>query len=64
MMTAGNTQARASGTSSPIDRPSRSLRVTEAYAKPELLATKANEVWSWDITKLLGPVKWTYFYSL
>lgn len=33
-----------------------------AYAKPELLATRANEVWSWDITKLLGPVKWTYFY--
>jgi putative transposase len=33
-----------------------------AYAKPELLATKPNEVWSWDITKLLGPVKWTYFY--
>jgi len=33
-----------------------------AYAKPELLATKPNEVWSWDITKLLGPAKWTYFY--
>jgi putative transposase len=33
-----------------------------AYAKPELLATKPNEVWSWDITKLLGPGKWTYFY--
>ena len=32
------------------------------YQKPELLATKPNEVWSWDITKLLGPVKWTYFY--
>jgi putative transposase len=32
------------------------------YAKPELLATQPNEVWSWDITKLLGPVKWTYFY--
>jgi len=32
------------------------------YAAPELLATRANEVWSWDITKLLGPVKWTYFY--
>lgn len=30
--------------------------------KPELLATKPNEVWSWDITKLLGPVKWTYYY--
>ena len=33
-----------------------------AYVKPELLATRANEVWSWDITKLLGPAKWTYFY--
>ena len=33
-----------------------------AYAKPELLATRAYELWSWDITKLLGPVKWTYFY--
>jgi len=32
------------------------------YQKPELLATGANQVWSWDITKLLGPVKWTYFY--
>jgi putative transposase len=32
------------------------------YAKPELLATRPNEVWSWDITKLKGPVKWTYFY--
>jgi len=32
------------------------------YAKPELLASRPNEVWSWDITKLLGPVKWTYFY--
>jgi putative transposase len=32
------------------------------YAAPELLATAPNQVWSWDITKLLGPVKWTYFY--
>jgi len=31
------------------------------YAAPELLATRPNEVWSWDITKLLGPAKWTYF---
>jgi putative transposase len=29
---------------------------------PELLATRPNEVWSWDITKLLGPVKWTFYY--
>lgn len=33
-----------------------------AYQKPELLATGPNQVWSWDITKLLGPVKWSYFY--
>jgi putative transposase len=33
-----------------------------SYAKPELLATQPNQVWSWDITKLKGPVKWTYFY--
>ena len=32
------------------------------YKKPELLACAPNEVWSWDITKLLGPAKWTYFY--
>lgn len=31
------------------------------YRKPELLATGPNQVWSWDITKLLGPVKWSYF---
>ena len=33
-----------------------------AAKKPELLATKPNEVYSWDITKLLGPAKWTYYY--
>ena len=33
-----------------------------AAKKPELLATKPNEVYSWDITKLLGPEKWTYYY--
>jgi putative transposase len=32
------------------------------YQAPELIASRANEVWSWDITKLLGPAKWTYFY--
>lgn len=32
-----------------------------AYKKPELLATGPNQVWSWDITKLLGPAKWVYF---
>jgi putative transposase len=33
-----------------------------AYHKPELLATGPNQLWSWDITKLRGPVKWAYFY--
>lgn len=33
-----------------------------AYAKPELLATGPNQVWSWDITRVLGPTKWTYYY--
>jgi putative transposase len=32
------------------------------YHKPQLLATAPNQVWSWDITKLLGPAKWTYFH--
>jgi putative transposase len=32
------------------------------YGAPELLARQPNELWSWDVTKLLGPVKWTYFY--
>ena len=32
------------------------------YRKPELLAEGPNQVWSWDITKLRGPVKWTYYY--
>jgi putative transposase len=33
-----------------------------SYAKPELIAEAPNQVWCWDITKLKGPVKWTYFY--
>ena len=32
------------------------------YSKPELLAQRPNELWSWDITKLRGPAKWTYYY--
>jgi putative transposase len=32
------------------------------YQKPELLATAPNQLWSWDITKLRGPAKWTYYY--
>jgi putative transposase len=33
-----------------------------SYQRPELLATGPNQLWSWDITKLKGPHKWTYFY--
>ena len=33
-----------------------------ALRGPELLARRPNQVWSWDITKLLGPAKWTYYY--
>jgi putative transposase len=33
-----------------------------AYQKPELLAERPNEAWSWDITKLMGPAKWNDFY--
>jgi putative transposase len=33
-----------------------------ARVKPELIATAPGQVWSWDITKLLGPQKWTYFH--
>jgi len=40
----------------------RDQLVHPAYHKPELLATAPNQLWSWDITKLRGPVKWTYFY--
>jgi len=40
----------------------RNQRVRPVYARPELLATAPNRVWSWDITKLRGPAKWTYFY--
>ena len=32
------------------------------HARPELLATRPNELWSWDITRLLGPATWTSYY--
>lgn len=40
----------------------RNQREHPVYAKPELLATGPNQVWSWDITKLKGPAKWNYFH--
>ena len=43
-------------------RDRRQQRCHLVYQKPELLAEAPNQVWSWDITKLMGPRKWTYFY--
>lgn len=39
----------------------RNQRKHPVYQKPELLAVRPNQVWSWDITKLRGPAKWTHF---
>jgi putative transposase len=43
-------------------RERRDQLVHPAYQRPELLATAPNQLWSWDITKLRGAAKWTYFY--
>ena len=43
-------------------RERRHQRTHRVYTKPELLATGPNEVWSWDITKIKGPAKWTCFH--
>lgn len=43
-------------------RERRNQRQHPLYAKPELLATAPNQLWSWDITKLKGPVTWSYYY--
>jgi putative transposase len=40
----------------------RRQRKHPVYVKPELLAVRPNEVWSWDISKLKGPVKWSCFH--
>lgn len=48
---------QASGT-----RERRRQATHPASVKPELVATAANQVWSWDITKLRGPAKWSWFY--
>ena len=40
----------------------RCQRVHPVYAKPELLAVRPNEVWSWDISKLKGPVRWSVYH--
>lgn len=43
-------------------RERRAQRRHPTYTKPELIAKAPNQVWSWDITRLLGPKKWTYYY--
>ena len=43
-------------------RERRAQRRHPNYSRPELLATAPNQLWSWDITRLKGPVKWTYFH--
>lgn len=43
-------------------RDRRNQRYRPSYARPELLAKAPNQVWSWDITKLKGPTKWTCFH--
>lgn len=43
-------------------RERRRHAVHPARVKPELVADAPNVCWSWDITKLAGPAKWTYYY--
>lgn len=43
-------------------RERRMQRTNPVYERPELLAEAPNELWSWDITKLMGPAKWRYFH--
>jgi len=43
-------------------RERRRIATHPPMIKPELVATRPNEVWSWDVTRLAGPVKWTWFY--
>ncbi len=43
-------------------RERRHQLIHPAYRKPELSANAVNQLWSWDITKLRGPAKWTYYY--
>jgi putative transposase len=43
-------------------RERRAQRQHPVYAAPQLMATGPNQLWSWDITKLVGPAKWTYYH--
>jgi transposase-like protein len=40
----------------------RNQLIHPAHVKPELLATGPNQVWTWDITRLRGSLKWQFFY--
>ena len=42
-------------------RDRRRTRTHPARSKPELVAKKPNDVWSWDITKLAGPTRGVFF---
>ena len=42
-------------------RERRLIRRHPVYQKPELLATRANQVWSWDITYLRGEATWIHY---
>ena len=55
------TMYRILAAEAPVRERRNQLRHPE-YSKPELVASAPNSVWSWDITKLLGPEKWNYFY--
>src|SRR6266478_50189 len=50
------------GRASASERKKRSAAPSLVSSPPELIASRPNEVWSWDITKLRGPAKWTDFY--
>ena len=43
-------------------RERRDIKRHPKRTKPELVATAPNQVWTWDITKLVSHVKWTYYY--
>ena len=36
--------------------------IPRSAGKTGVLAPAPNQLWNWEITKLLGPAKWTYFY--
>jgi len=55
------TMYRVLAASAPV-RERRRQREPPQYTKPQLMATGPNQAWSWDLTKRLGPKKWTYFY--